>query len=43
MEPPIQLLLIWQGMQTVFFNKSNTIKRTDQISGTVVKKYIQFK
>jgi len=25
-----------QGMQTAFFNKSNKIKRTDQISAAVV-------
>jgi len=31
-----KLLLIGQGMQTAFFNKSNKIKRADQISATVV-------
>jgi len=31
-----KLLLIGQGMQTAFLNKSNKIKRTDQISVTVV-------
>ena len=31
-----KLLLIGQGMQTAFFNKSNKITRADQISATVV-------
>jgi len=31
-----KLLLIGQGMQTAFFNKSNKIKRADEISATVV-------
>jgi len=31
-----KLLLIGQRMQTVFFNKSNKIKRVDQISATIV-------
>jgi len=30
-----KLLLIGQGMQTAFFNKSNKINRADQISATV--------
>ena len=33
-----KLLLIGQGMQTAFFDKSNKIKRADQISATVVLK-----
>jgi len=36
MKPPTKLVLIGQGMQTAFFNKSNKIKRADQISATVV-------
>jgi len=37
MKPPIQnYCLIAQGMQTAFFNKSNRIKRADQISATLV-------
>ena len=35
-----KLLLIEQGMQMVSFNKSNKIKRADQISATVVWKDI---
>jgi len=31
-----KLLLIGQGMQTAFFNKSNKIKRADQISAPLV-------
>jgi len=31
-----KLLLTGQGMQTTFFNKSNKIKRAEQISATVV-------
>ena len=36
-----KLLLIRQGMQTAFFNKSNKIKRV-QISATVILKCIRF-
>jgi len=37
MKPPNEkLLLIGQGIQTSFFNKSNKLKRADQISATVV-------
>jgi len=31
-----KLFLIGQGMLTAFFNKSNKIKRADQISATVI-------
>jgi len=40
--PNSKLLLIRQGMETAFFNRSNKIKRSYQISPTVVSKYIRF-
>jgi len=43
MKPPIKKSqLIGQRMQTALFNKPNNIKRADQISATVVSKYIRF-